>query len=275
MTLLHRHGAPPPHILYDHVKIDGTGTTTYASPADYERAVRGEVQRIMHSRTGLALLHELQLRSTHILKIVPYEVKDDINAYAVPVDQQHATLNRHLERSDRDGHAIADAHGNPIYGLGGGSDSTVLFTPGTFVKYCSEHNAGHKSGAQPDEVLFHEMVHATRQMRGIYDAAPLGFLYDTEEEFYAILLANIYASETGRPVDLRSDHFGFEHLAEDTNVKFLPRKDMRDYRYRLIYKFVHQEPKLAQELNKLKKIPFNPIRRFYDLQRTRGHAAHH
>src|SRR5215510_10665663 len=106
------------------------------------------------------------------------------------------------------------------------------------------------------------MVHATRQMRGIFDPQPLGFLYDTEEEFFAILLANIYASETGRQIDLRADHHGFEHLSTDTNVKFLPKKDDKDYRNRLVKKLIHQETRMAHELAKLKHTPFNPIRRY-------------
>jgi hypothetical protein len=66
----------------------------------------------------------------------------------------------------------------------------------------------------------------------------------TAGKIFAILLANIYASETGRPIDLRSDHHGFEHLTPDTNVKFLPKRDASDYKYKLIEKLVHQEPKI-------------------------------
>jgi len=49
------------------------------------------------------------------------------------------------------------------------------------------------------------------------------------------------ASETGRPIDLRSDHHGFEHLTTDTNAKFLPKQDMSDYRYRLVYKLISRK----------------------------------
>jgi hypothetical protein len=118
------------------------------------------------------------------------------------------------------------------------------------------------------------MLHATRQLRGLFNPVPLAFLYDTEEEFFAILLANIYASETGRPIDLRSDHHSFEHLDTDTNVKFLPKRDMSDYRYRLVDKLVHQEPKMVRELERVKHVPFNPIRRYYELQRTSVHIHH-
>ena len=263
----------PKHTHYHHVTIDGTGTKSYATTSLYEHAVLHLLHRIHHSHTGQAVFHEFQYRSHHLMKIVPLE--NVFNAFAGPTDMLHATQKGQVERSGADGHVLLDGLGKPIVGKGGGSDSVVSFTPLTFSKYCNQQKNGHKSGAQPDEVLFHEMVHATRQMRGILNPLPLGFLYDTEEEFFAILLANIYASETGRPVDIRSDHHGFEHLTSDTDAKFLPKQDMADYRYRLVSKLVHEEPKLAHELNRLRHVPFNPIRRYYELQRTSVHVRLH
>lgn len=267
----HAHSHPahkPQHLKYHHVTIDGTGTKTYATPSQYEHAVLHELSRIHHSRTGHAVFHEFVNRSTHHMTIVPYELKE-LNAFAAAQDPLHATKKGEFERSGRDGHVLLD-HGKPIIGLGGGSDSDVNFTPLIYRKYCNQHKNGHRSGAQPDEILFHEMVHATRQMRGLLNPRPLGFLYDTEEEFFAILLANIYASETGRPIDLRSDHHGYEHLATDTDAKFLPKRDMTDYRYRLVYQLVHEEPRMAHELSKIHS-PFNPIRRYFELQRLHFH----
>jgi hypothetical protein len=263
-THLHPHHKPT-HLEYHHVTIDGTGTKSYAAPPQYERAVLHQLRRIHHSRTGRAVFHEFEKRSHHFMKIVPYE-QAQLNAFASAKDVLHATRKGQPERSGVDGHTLLDGHGKPIVGKGGGSDSDVSFTPLMFTKYCKQHKNGHRSGAQPDEVLFHEMVHATRQMRGIFNPLPLGFLYDTEEEFFAILLANIYASETGRPIDLRSDHHGFEHLTPDTNAKFLPKRDMTDYRYRLVSKLVHEEPRMALELRNIGCL-FNPIRRYYELQR--------
>lgn len=275
-THAHLHPAhhKPKHLHYHHVTIDGTGTKSYATPSQYEHAVLHQLRRIHHSHTGQAVFHEFVNRATHLMKIIPYEQKQ-LNAFASAKDLLHATKRGQVERSGADGHVLLDGHGKPIAGKGGGSDSDVSFTPVMFTKYCNQHKHGHKSGAQPDEVLFHEMIHATRQMRGLLDPLPLGFLYDTEEEFFAILLANIYASETGRPIDLRSDHHGFEHLSTDTNAKFLPKRDMTDYRYRLVDKLVHQEPKMAHELNRLHHVPFNPIRRYYELHRMSIHIHHH
>jgi hypothetical protein len=265
---LHPHHKPK-HLEYHHVTIDGTGTKSYATPSQYEHAVLHQLRRLHHSRTGQAVFHEFEKRSHHFMKIIPYE-QAQINAFASAKDLLHATRKGQAERSGANGQVLLDAHGKPIVGKGGGSDSDVSYTPVMWRKYCNQHKHGHKSGAQPDEILFHEMVHATRQMRGIFNPMPLGFLYDTEEEFFAILLANIYASETGRPIDLRSDHHGFEHLTTDTDAKFLPKRDMSDYRYRLVFKLVHDEPRMVHELRKIHS-PFNPIRRYYELQRTHIH----
>jgi hypothetical protein len=260
------------HLQYHHVTIDGTGTKSYATPSKYEHAVLPLLHRMHHSHTGQAVFHNFEKRSRHLMTIVPYE-QAQLNAFASATDLLHATPRGQAERSGANGQVLVDGLGKPIIGRGGGSDSKVSFTPVMFTRYCNQHKHGHKVGAQPDEVLFHEMVHATRQMRGHLNPLPLGFLYDTEEEFFAIVLANIYASETGRAVDLRSDHHGFEHLTTDTNARFLPKRDMTDYRYRLIDKLIHQEPRMCFELNRMQHVPFNPIRRYFELQRTT--VVHH
>ena len=282
MTFLHGHAMPGhnlhahhahkhAHHHFHHIVIDGTGTKSYATVEQYEVAVVSQLQRIHNSHTGQAVFREFAHHSKHLMTIVPYEGAQ-LNAFAGAKDLSHATARGQAERSGRDGHLLLDGAGKPIFGKGGGSDSDVSFTPVMFSKFCSQKKAGHKAGAQPDEVLFHEMVHAARQMRGLLNPVPLGYLYDTEEEFYAILIANIYASETGRTIDLRSDHHGFEHLTADTTAKFLPKKDPADYRYQLIDKLVHKEPLLAHDLARLKLVPFNPIRRYFELQHTSVHV---
>jgi hypothetical protein len=250
---------------YHHVTVDGTGTKSYSTPALYNRDVLRQLEKIHHSHTGQAVFHEFQNRSSHLLKIIPYE-GTQLNAFASAVDYRHATRKGAVERSGADGSVLHDSHGKTIVGLGGGSNAEISFTPIKYTRYCRQNKA-HKAGAQPDEVLFHEMTHATREMRGIFNPLPLGFMYDTEEEFFAIVMQNIYASETGRPYDIRESHHGREHLTTDTNATFLPKADMTDYRYRLVAKLVHQEPKMCRELVRV-HAHFNPIRRYFELQRT-------
>ena len=250
--------------------ILGFPTTWYRTPAQFENAVLHLLRRIHDTQTGQALFRELD-RTNHQMTIIPNReriLRGQLpNAYARYVYQQEATKRgMALRKRDDPGTLELDSLGLPTFGLGTGSSTYVDFTPAMFARYCRHHKR-HKSGAQPDEVLFHEMVHAAREMRGVYNPMPLGFSYDTEEEFFAILVANIYASETRRPMDLRAHHHGFEHMdIRNTDSTFLPRADMSDYSYRLVHQFVLDMPYMAHDLNRV-HAPFNPIRRYYELQR--------
>ena len=82
------------------------------------------------------------------------------------------------------------------------------------------------------------MTHATRQMEGLLNnGATLSDGYDNQEEFIAILVANILASEKGRPGDLRANHSGHTLLTQDTDIKFMPKRDEKDYHYTTVGKF--------------------------------------
>jgi hypothetical protein len=61
----------------------------------------------------------------------------------------------------------------------------------------------------PDEILFHELIHCVRHFRTWDDVNNYRYLrmgngFDDIEEFFAVLVSNMYSSETGRP--LRRDH---------------------------------------------------------------------
>ena len=245
-----------------HVFIDGTGSDSYPTAHDYESAISMILNRITKWASGTALIREIE-RTPRILKIVPLSM-DDVNAYAGPASGQGATPKGAILR-DGDGKPLGDV---PVTGFGTGTSSILQFNPVTWINYCKD-GIKHKcdnAGAKPDEVLAHEMTHATRQMRGLLNSMPLGSNYDTEEEFLAILVANIYISESGRPEDLRLDHHTSNQLRDNTDATFLPTRDPNAYRYRLIEQFIRQQPKLTADLARV-PCPFNPIRRYYDLQR--------
>jgi hypothetical protein len=46
------------------------------------------------------------------------------------------------------------------------------------------------AGWQPDEILFHEMVHAAADMNGVTRSRPLNLHFNDETEFIAIAVAN-------------------------------------------------------------------------------------
>jgi len=65
------------------------------------------------------------------------------------------------------------------------------------VRRTEGKNDGH-AGLDKDEILFHELVHALRQMEGQMMNIPLSGThsgYDNLEEFHAVVLTNIYTTD--------------------------------------------------------------------------------
>lgn len=257
-------------IRWHNITIDGRGVSPfdYANPELYEVNVAFTLGLLPLTWTGSAVLyticHGCRRRALHIR---PFNDRNQENAFSQADDARHSTLRGAYEGQDKQHH--------PVYGLGGGSNATLHYSPTTWYRYHYRHR-GHDAGATADDVLLHEMTHAMRQMSGLMDKTPLGHNYDNEEEFYAILVANIYASEWGRNNDLRLSHHSHDHLGhdQDASAKFLPKRDMHDYRYRLIRKLVDEEPQLCHRIA-MAPAKFNPIRRYFELQHHSHHQHHH
>jgi hypothetical protein len=78
-------------------------------------------------------------------------------------------------------------------GTGEGSSVEIGFDPDNYSEACIKRGPG----SQPDVVLLHEMVHALRMMQGQYNKVPTkNAFYDDEEEFVAIVIANVYLSQS-------------------------------------------------------------------------------
>jgi len=111
-------------------------------------------------------------------------------------------------------------------------------------------------GDDAGEVLLHELVHALRQMSGLLDPYPMERGFDTQEEFFAVLVTNIYTSERGRFRQLRGDH-GNLALVE-------PQEWATDREYRaLTYAVVISQPSLVRRLARV-RAPFNPFAGRYE-----------
>jgi len=69
-------------------------------------------------------------------------------------------------------------------------------------------------GYDPDDVLFHELVHAFLQLARIFRSVPRNDQYDNREDFYAVLFTNIYVSERDKlsPQDISSRLRGSHNL---------------------------------------------------------------
>jgi hypothetical protein len=88
---------------------------------------------------------------------------------------------------------MLQADGRPVIGPGMGAHSHIRFTP-------SMYRPSSGPGQAPDEVLFHELVHASREMRGVFFRMPANKGYIDLEEYIAIILCNIYLSEKRQEV---------------------------------------------------------------------------
>ena len=143
-----------------------------------------------------------------------------------------------------------------MVGTGSGSDVTIYFTPDMRQK--SGCNAG-TYGSQPDEVLFHEMVHALRHMQGQSNAIPTEDSargYDTEEEFLAIVVANVYMSAK-KCTQLRADHHGHKPLQPPLNTSAGFLTDSINLKLMNIYHLLWKPTFLA--LSQVTGVTFNPF----------------
>jgi Effector protein len=109
-------------------------------------------------------------------------------------------------------------------GTGEGSSVEIGFDPDNYTDSCIKRGLG----SQPDVVLLHEMVHALRMMQGQYNKVPTkNAFYDDEEEFVAIVIANVYLSQKDAAALLRGNHHDHERLWPplNTSAGFVADKD--------------------------------------------------
>jgi hypothetical protein len=140
---------------------------------------------------------------------------------------------------------------------GGGSDASVYFTP-------SEWGGGNSACSGPgtrtaaDEVLFHEMVHALRDMQGVSNPVPtVNTSYLNEEEFLAIVVTNVYISAKGG-TKFRANHFDDSILWSPLNTSkgFVEDEDNR----KVLTNYSSMWQPTFGQLGNLTQPKFNPFR---------------
>lgn len=110
-----------------------------------------------------------------------------------------------------------DAAGPSKVAAGGGSNALLYFTPGEWGKSGCFNGV---NGSMPDEVLAHELVHALRIMQGLFNQVPtVNPRYENEEEFLAIVAANVYISaKYNDNTHLVADHVSHDRLRPPLNT---------------------------------------------------------
>ena len=126
----------------------------------------------------------------------------------------------------------------------------VSFSPGTWSAHTSCAALG-PAGNTALEVLVHELVHALRFAGKTLQRRATA----AQEEEIAILVTNIFSSETNRP--LRWRHSGFTKLPSNDPVAFYANN------LPLIKMFCTEHPTVSLDLARI-WTPFNPLREYYD-----------
>lgn len=116
--------------------------------------------------------------------------------------------------------AATTPHSDLISGRGGGSDVRVFFHPSAWTSH--DQVRGFDTMAdniQPDDVLFHELFHALRFMKGLFEEIKTGDTWEYTEEMMAVIATNVYVSELGRGDSLRGSHsLKFESLKDNKST---------------------------------------------------------
>ncbi len=198
--------------------------------AKYEGVIVANLDSLKTSVAGNAVLTQFKRK----LMIRPW-IWTPANAAAIPT-------------------ALADAVDDDdstcgIAGTGHGSDSTVWITP--------------KNRKIPDATLLHESVHAFRHMEGAKTCRKYGASFDKEEEYFAILITNVFMSEKKRKL-IRIDHKGNSWVHNKSPWdQFLVDPF-------LIATFEMQHSSLSMAVGKAKDAEFNPFSpQFSDRMRVR------
>jgi hypothetical protein len=231
---------------------------------DYFNDVKNQWRLIQKFDTGKALLNELQLTGFSA-RIKPFLEFSALgwNATADPKSEHHA---RPQGCSGGDGQ---------------GTNSNITYTaemwpPYNSTRYSPSMRAAATKGPGnlADEILFHELVHATRQMRGVMCRKHVDRLYDTEEEYIALVISNIYLSEKKKN-DLVADHSA-RALSEADAERFLDNPQGIDVAPRaLIEQFKSQQRQFYDRLAGIaydqrtgKGPKFNPIRQYAEEEKA-------
>ena len=158
-----------------------------------------------------------------------------------------------------------------------GGDGIVNYSPNTFSLHgaCPANTTVNNRGLLWDEILFHELVHVFRAVSGKWNKSNLSPAlrhYTDREEFYAVLIANIYISDRSNKIKtgLRANHATFDPLSEDFDDSFEFFSSGMQV-FGLIESFCNDHPFFARSIaSTLIDAAFNPLADFYaDRERAR------
>ena len=233
---------------------------------DGDKQFEVEVERILRhihfgsrSRVGALIVNRILLNGDRRERVIIRDPRRLLsNAITSPLGSRNGSAQPASTPTD------------PLSHPGRGAGAVIRYFP----KDWSAIGTG-EPGASRDEVLLHELVHAYMMQRGICNMQNMRRLnipviaarvknFDQVDDFYAIMIANVYASECGRSP--RLDHRASVALNRNAiSVNSDPRFQM------FFAAFAHAAPDMVAELRAIDTW-FNPWRPQFGL--VDGASAH-
>lgn len=222
---------PPPIVTHD---------TSNPNAGAYEFITQEVLRKIQGTLVGAILIQRINSLSQTAAFTVTIR---PLNEKAIGLTRTFATD----ETAARQGHE--------------GSSATIWYDPTTWTHAAAKVGYDPANFYQPDDVLFHELVHALRMMRGMIDLVTIRD-WDNVEDLYAILLTNIYLSSNGRDRDLRGDHAKLFHKLRNSYLR--PTEQMSDQTFYIEYgpdidRLCNNMPDLCGPISQI-QCHFNPLR---------------
>jgi len=188
-----------PAISIDGAPPDLPNSRPTGSTDAYEASVAQVLRLICNYKTGQCLLREIMASpGGHVLRIVPFQGKD---ARTVFSSERDATPSGQPVRNPANGQPRTGPNNQPILGTGGGANVTIFYEPITWIK--DTFQTLRIGNLLPDDVLVHELLHGLRMMLALMQPLALGTAalnqrFNNTEEFYALMVADIYVSERNK-----------------------------------------------------------------------------
>jgi Effector protein len=158
-----------------------------------------------------------------------------------------------------DAHAFGTSSGAASFwskiGTGRGVNPVIYYSPEMYVGNSKPPGPGN----DPDEVLYHELMHASRYVAGIERNQPVNQGYENLKEYMAIVITNIYLSNKNRTEFVGDHNNGTlkdpEHFLDNTQGVDLPPRN-------LVELFRLDHPAFYRQLSWVSQARFNPVAQY-------------
>jgi len=216
----------------------------------HERSVLAQLNLIAKTAVGRAVLVEVMLGPLFEVRILPFDFMAksswslDVGAVTTVQDQRGSWLKDvPLAGQTANGKPYVSTNrttGRVAVGTGTGSDADIFFSPNR-----------HHEPYEAEETLLHELVHASRKVRGVSYRMPVSGGYGNLEEFLAVTVSNMYRAEKKQRL------FDY-HGNEIKPASFLEQRLSPTPRLLLGY-MRNKQKSLFERLAAL-DVPFNPMK---------------